>query len=275
MPRLELRLIAIACATALVVAATAASAQDARSISIVSHRGLLLDAPENTLANFTACLQLRLGFEFDVRRCASGELVCVHDDTVDRTTDGHGRVGELTLAQLGKLDAGSWFSAEYRDQRIPTIDAVLGLIAAYQVAGLYTVDLKADDAEVEADVVRLATKHGVLQRLLFIGRAIDHPEVRSRLKAADKSCHIAALANRSEDLAAALADADADWVYLRFVPTAAEVQAIRNAGKKSFVAGAKFAGRETANWRQAAAAGVDGILTDYALECRRELQSRK
>ena len=53
---------------------------------IVARRGLLLHAPENTLANFRACLELRLGFEFDVERTKDGHLVCIHDGTVDRTT---------------------------------------------------------------------------------------------------------------------------------------------------------------------------------------------
>jgi len=55
---------------------------------IVAHRGLLHHAPENTLAYFRACLELRIGFEFDVERTKDGQLVCVHDDTVDRTTNG-------------------------------------------------------------------------------------------------------------------------------------------------------------------------------------------
>ena len=68
--------------------------------AIVGHRGLLLTAPENTFAAFGACASLRVGFEFDVDRSADGVLVCVHDATVDRTTDGTGSVGSLTLADL-------------------------------------------------------------------------------------------------------------------------------------------------------------------------------
>ncbi|MCC6509479.1 MAG: glycerophosphodiester phosphodiesterase, partial [Pirellulaceae bacterium] len=70
---------------------------------VVAHRGLLQHAPENTLANFRACLELRLGFEFDVARTKDGQLVCIHDDTVDRTTDGKGLVSQLTLAEIQRL----------------------------------------------------------------------------------------------------------------------------------------------------------------------------
>ena len=67
---------------------------------IVAHRGLLRHAPENTLANFRACLELRLGFEFDVSQTKDGHLVCIHDDTVDRTTNGTGKVADLTLEEI-------------------------------------------------------------------------------------------------------------------------------------------------------------------------------
>src|SRR5436190_6311158 len=75
----------------------------------IGHRGLLQSAPENTLSAFRACLALRVGFEFDVRPTRDGQLVCLHDETVDRTTSGRGQLADLTLAELRRLDAGSWF----------------------------------------------------------------------------------------------------------------------------------------------------------------------
>src|SRR3954454_13988697 len=95
----------------------------------VAHRGLLRHAPENTLANFRACLELRLGFEMDVRRCRDGTLVCVHDASVDRTTDGRGAVANLALGELKALDAGSWFHPAFAGERIPTVDEVFALLA--------------------------------------------------------------------------------------------------------------------------------------------------
>lgn len=103
-----------------------ASAADPR---IVAHRGLLRHTLENTLTNFRSCLNLKFGFEFDVRRAIDGTLVCVHDDTLDRTTNGTGRVAEKTLLELKKLDAGGWFDPRFRGQRIPTIDEIFTLIA--------------------------------------------------------------------------------------------------------------------------------------------------
>ncbi len=84
---------------------------------IVAHRGLLRHAPENTLANFRACLELRLGFEFDVQRTRDGQLVCIHDETADRTTNGTGTVSEMTLEQIRRLDAGKWFDPKFAGKR--------------------------------------------------------------------------------------------------------------------------------------------------------------
>lgn len=243
-----------------------------RETSVVAHRGLLRDSPENTLPNFEACLDAHLGFEFDVRRSGDGVLVCLHDDTLDRTTDGKGPVGERTLAELKQLDAGSWFAKEFRGLRIPTIDEVLALVAAHPTsAGVYCVDMKGDDEAIERDVVALAKKHGVLERLLFIGRTIDQADVRRRLRTADGKCHTAALAQTRDQLSIALSVPEADWVYCRFVPTDAEIATIRAAGKRAIIAGAVTATPEVATWKPAARAAVDAVMTDYPVEFRREL----
>ena len=97
--------------------------------SVVGHRGLLRHAPENTLAGFRACLELRLGFEVDVRRSSDGVLICIHDETLDRTTTVKEKVADQTLAELKRLDAGGWFRADFREERIPTLEEVFALLA--------------------------------------------------------------------------------------------------------------------------------------------------
>ncbi len=250
-------------------------AADALPIQPIAHRGLLMYLPENTLANFTACQQLRLGFEFDVRRSKDGTLVCMHDDRVDRTTSGKGLVTAKMLAELKELDAGSWFDAAFRGERIPTIEEVFRVIGAYPSKGpLFTADLKGEDELLEPDIVRLANKHQILPQILFIGRAIDHAEVRARLRQADSKCHVAALAQTAADLEQAIADKDSNWVYLRFVPDAATVAKISKAGKQSIIAGVKVSGAEKENWALSAAAGVNAVLTDYPLEFRTQSKQK-
>jgi glycerophosphoryl diester phosphodiesterase len=235
----------------------------------VAHRGLLRHAPENTLANFRACLELRLGFEMDVRRCRDGALVCIHDASVERTTDGRGAVAGRTLRELKALDAGSWFHAAFAGERIPTVEEVFALLASHPGAPvLVAVDLKSDDAALAADVVGLARRHGVLDRLLFIGLAIGDAELRRRLRAAAPEAHVACLAETAEQFRAALADPASDWVYVRDVPGEADVRRVHETGKRLFIAGPKVSGHEPENWTAAARAGLDAILTDCPLELR-------
>lgn len=238
---------------------------------IVAHRGLLLHAPENTLANFRACLELRLGFEFDVERTKDGHLVCIHDNTVDRTTNGTGKVSDLTLDEIRRLDAGSWFDARFAGEKVPTIDEVLKLVSEYQQHDvLIAVDLKAEG--VDHEIVRLAERYKVLHRLLFIGRTISEPQVRDQIKRASSKAQTAAVANITEEFPKALAAANADWVYFRYLPPKKQMEAVRAAGKRAFIAGATVGGTVPENWRQAAEVGIDGILTDYPLELRMTLR---
>jgi glycerophosphoryl diester phosphodiesterase len=84
----------------------------------IGHRGAAGHEPENTLRGFEAAVALGVDMvELDVYICASGEIVVIHDETVDRTTDGSGAVSELTLRELKALDAG-------KGERIPTLDEV-------------------------------------------------------------------------------------------------------------------------------------------------------
>jgi glycerophosphoryl diester phosphodiesterase len=103
----------------------------------VAHRGFSAVAPENTLAAFREALAAGVdGVEFDVRRTKDGELVLLHDETVKRTTDFEAafgadrshRIEDLTLAELGRLDAGAWKGGRWRGERIPTLAAALALL---------------------------------------------------------------------------------------------------------------------------------------------------
>jgi glycerophosphoryl diester phosphodiesterase len=92
---------------------------------VYGHRGARGYAPENTVESFRKALELGAdGVEMDVHLSRDGEVVVIHDDTVDRTTDGTGAVGSMTLAQLKRLDAGVRFGKEWAGARIPTLTEV-------------------------------------------------------------------------------------------------------------------------------------------------------
>ncbi len=242
---------------------------------VVAHRGLMREAPENTRAAFQSCLALKFGFEFDVQRSKDGQLICLHDNTLDRTTTGRGSAGALTLAELRQLDAGRWFDPSFARERIPTIAEVLDLVQANpSPSALMAVDLKDAAHEVGAEVVRMAEERRILDRLLFIGATIQSRDLREHLRMASPHTHTARLVERIEDLPTALDDATADWIYLRVIPSAEDVQTIHGRGKRVFVAGANYAGHEEANWAKVTSAGVDAILTDYPLELRRTLRAK-
>lgn len=94
-------------------------------LAIFAHRGSSAHAPENTLAAFGLAIQQHAdGLELDVKLSADGEVVVMHDDTVDRTTNGSGSVNRMTLAELKQLDAGSKFDPAYHAERIPTLAEV-------------------------------------------------------------------------------------------------------------------------------------------------------
>ena len=93
---------------------------------VIAHRGASYYAPENTFAAFDLALQLGVRhIEVDVHSTSDGHIVVIHDDTVDRTTNGSGLVTRHTLGSLRGLDAGSWFGAEFEGEIIPLFDEVL------------------------------------------------------------------------------------------------------------------------------------------------------
>lgn len=97
-----------------------------QQFEIIAHRGYSAIAPENTLAAFSTAIQNGANsIEFDVQLSSEGTPVIIHDSTLDRTTNGTGKVREKTLEQLRALDAGSWFNSKFSSERIPTLQEVL------------------------------------------------------------------------------------------------------------------------------------------------------
>ncbi|TQR29293.1 glycerophosphodiester phosphodiesterase [Lysinibacillus sphaericus] len=108
---------------------------------IFGHRGSMGTMPENTLLGFRHALDLGVdGIELDVQLTKDGELVVIHDEQIDRTTDGSGYVKDYTLAQLKQFSTGIKFSHlalfdknVWSKERIPTLEEVLELIVPYQI----------------------------------------------------------------------------------------------------------------------------------------------
>ncbi len=111
---------------------------------VIAHRGQSLEVPENTLEAYRRAIDLGTHMiEADVNITRDGKLVMIHDWTVDRTTDGTGRVNDLTLANVRALDAGSWFAPEFAGLRVPTTEETIdlardaGIMMCFEAKGGY------------------------------------------------------------------------------------------------------------------------------------------
>jgi|688.fasta_scaffold185913_2 glycerophosphoryl diester phosphodiesterase len=243
------------------------------SPKVIGHRGIEHHAPENTVANFKASLQLNIGIEVDVRRTKDGVWVCMHDELVDRTTNGKGRVIDYTFSELSKLDAGSYMAPYYKGQRVPKFEDLLKIIKEQKNPNvLIAVDLKVTDETAEKQLVSLARKYGVLDQLIFIGLTILDPSIRRKLHEADSKTQIAVLIQNPVDVPSALKDPHANWAYLRFVPNKDIVNTIRATNRNIFVVGDMVAGHKVENWRLSKVAGVDAVMTEYPFEFRQSIQ---
>ena len=234
----------------------------------IAHRGLLRHAPENTLPAFAACLDLGMGFELDIRTTKDGQLIVLHDDSVARTTNGPAQsVRNMTLSELKRLDAGSWFDDAFAEVRIPTLDEALSLVAERK-RGRTIIALNVKDLtrEGESELVRLVEKY----KLLDESFAFDQSEAMSRrLKTFNPAFRIGTNIDR-QSIDARIEEGLVDCFLLTSTPTADEVSRLRQRGKQVLFnyAGSGDSRRNKESWQQAANAGIDGLLTDFPLECR-------
>ncbi|GAD80403.1 glycerophosphoryl diester phosphodiesterase [Vibrio ezurae] len=98
-------------------------------LNTMAHRGVSSQAPENTLSAFALAAEKGCQWiEIDVQLSSDGVPMVIHDDTVNRCTNGCGKVREMTLSQLKKLDAGLWFGKQYQDEPIPTLLETLDFV---------------------------------------------------------------------------------------------------------------------------------------------------
>jgi glycerophosphoryl diester phosphodiesterase len=135
---------------------------------VLAHRGASGYAPENTLEAFKLAMEMGAdGFELDVHLSADGELIVIHDETVDRTTNGKGYVKDMTLSQLKQLDACKGMEA-YRGARIPTLGEVYDLIK--DTHHMVNVEIKTDNIfykDIERKCLELEQEKGMQGRILY------------------------------------------------------------------------------------------------------------
>lgn len=146
---------------------------------IIAHRGGRKWAPENTMAAFRKSLAANVdGIELDIHRCKTGELVVIHDESLDRTTDGHGLIKEKTLAELKKLSAGAWYGKEFQGEQLPLLSEVLDLIDGKLVLNIEIKNAPIAYQGIEDDLLALLAKYKYPKKIVI--SSFDH-EVLERI----------------------------------------------------------------------------------------------
>ncbi|MBB4824405.1 glycerophosphoryl diester phosphodiesterase [Sporosarcina luteola] len=227
---------------------------------IYAHRGASGTYPENTIASFREAARLPVhGVEFDVHLTKDGELVVIHDETIDRTSDGTGYVKDQTLSQLKEYDFGNWFSPQFEGETIPTLGEVLELFQSTHHH--LNIELKSDIFPYEgmtAKVLELIKEYDLESRVVL--SSFDHSAIQEVKRLAP---HIETGALAMEVLVRPLdylKNIPADAFHLLF-PTA-----IRPAYREIYDAGIPvraFTVNEESYARLLQQAGVQAIFTDY------------
>lgn len=213
----------------------------------IGHRGAAGHAPENTLASIKKAIGFGVDLvEVDVQKSRDGHLVIMHDETVDRTTDGKGRVPDLLLTELQALDAG-------HGERIPTLEEVLetargrvGLMLELKVAGV---------ARLVADLVQRSQYRGIVIYASFL-----HDELLAVRKADAVAVTLALFDKLPKDPVGAASRLKATHVGLRFKTASSRwITGFQRAGLQVFV----YTVNEPRDIQAMQKLGVDGIITDF------------
>ena len=165
------RVVRLVMVTVALVGATAApavgqTAEPLEPVVVIAHRGASFDFPEHTLPAYHRAVEVGADFlECDLQLTKDEVLVCVHDTTVDRTSDGTGRVDSFTLDELRRLDFGSWFGSEFAGLRVVTLEEQLVCYSAYAPTMRFHLETKAPaeyDGRMEPLLVALLERLGLL-----------------------------------------------------------------------------------------------------------------
>ena len=238
--------------------------------SIMGHRGASAQAPENTLSALNlAAVQGAEWVEFDVKITADQIVILLHDDTIDRTTNGHGNAGKLTYDQISKFDAGQWLKKRYIGESIPTLYQAFDLMRSLDLSA--NIELKpcpgfeAETAVAVAQVIHdeINNFHGEIiissfnERCLWEFRKIM-PEIQTALLFFNVPWNWRLLAQ----------DIGVDAIHCLYKHlTRAQVKQINNVGYgvRCFTVNCPHTAKRLFEW------GVDGLITDYPLRMIRTL----
>lgn len=236
----------------------------------MGHRGARGLFPENTFVSFRKSYPFTKYFELDTMLCGSGELVVIHDETIDRTTNGKGKVSNLSLAEIQKYDAGSFFSKEFAGERISTLQE---LIENMPNDTVFDIEVKSEGLEEER--IRLAEalvpliRNLNIKNRIFISSFDSHLLEKVKLK--DPGLLRGQLLDKEWDESLwELSEPDLILPHHSSV----NVEWVANLSKKDLIV-IPYTVNEEKDWIRLIDAGVSGIITDRPDLLKVFLESRK
>jgi len=243
--------------SSIAVDAETADKLPGQDIVVVAHRGLAPGLPENTLVAFRHALELGVDFiEVDLRMTRDGVPVIIHDDTVDRTTDGQGAVETFTLAELKKLDAGSIARPEFTGARIPTFEETLSLVIP--MGGKLLLDIKSSSDLNCEKVVRLMEQYNAVKNIVVGARSVEDVKLFRSLNPDIRILGFIASPRYIKKFVEADTDIIRLWPrWMRLYPSL--IDQVHQFGKPVWVTAGSAEREELA---ELITLGVNGILTD-------------
>ncbi|HZS45796.1 MAG TPA: glycerophosphodiester phosphodiesterase family protein [Blastocatellia bacterium] len=241
----------------------------------IAHRGASAWAPENTISAFKLALEMGAdGFELDVQLTRDDQAVVIHDGSVNRTTNSVGRVSQMILADLKRLDGGSWFNSkrpgraktEYIDEKIPTLAEVLELVKASRCIVYIELKFTRDSREgLEEKVVKLIDEFNLSKHVVI--ESFVHDAIRQVKKIAPALRTSALFAPgitmrrlSSKDIIKAASDCRADEIALeKTMATNQVVRAVNEAGLPIVI----WTVNSNLDLQRGIQQGVKGIITNY------------
>ncbi len=206
---------------------------------------------------FQKSLELGVDIELDVQRCASGELVVIHDEDLARTTNGVGQVSDINYDEINRLSAGLWFDSDFSNEKVPLLSDLLNL-----VDGQVTLNIEVKNApvaydDIEEELLTMLSDYGHNDKIIV--SSFDHYVIQ-RLRSMDASLQLALLLDGVLiDMAQYAQNLGVNYFHPCLGSCRADiVKEAQAAGLRVNVWNAN--GRRA--WSQAIRMGVDGIVTD-------------
>jgi glycerophosphoryl diester phosphodiesterase len=224
--------------------------------ALIAHRGASAHAPENTLAAFRLALAHGAdAIELDTMLCRDA-VVVIHDHTLERTTNGAGRLSDKSLGSLKELDAGGWFAPAFTGEEIPTLDEVFETVGREILINIELKNYSSPFDNLAEHVALSVLRHNLAARVFFSSfNPLNFRKLKARLPAAPVGW--LSLPGRVPGIAARFAPHDALHPHFSDVTP----QLIKHARQRRLPVFA-YTVNEAAEAARLAALGVDGMITD-------------